>query len=87
MVRCLVLAIILALTASPAAAQVFKPKGNSSKADKKADKKPAKKAAPASSGASKKKAAANPRKPARDESSVAKLDADYVKITDDDEIE
>ena len=70
--------------AAPADAQVFKPKAKAPAAEKKRSRPSAKKAAKASrkKSSSKKRAAPKAAAPAPDDD-----DSDFVKITDDDEIE
>ena len=88
----LVISGLVSLASTSADAQVFKPKGKKSDAaERKSEKKPAKKKA------GKKKVTTKPRKNAvaeRDSSddeapepSSKNSDSDYVKITDDDDIE
>jgi hypothetical protein len=84
---------LLGLVAPAADAQVFKPKGKKSDVvEKRSEKK-----APAKKKAGKKKVTTKPRKAAvadrdRDDEETSEpasknVDADYVKITDDDDIE
>lgn len=87
--RALVIALVLGLV-SIANAQVFKPKGKKADAvEKKPEKKAVKKTTKApkkKTGAKSKKAAAADREDSSDSGSKAE-DFDFVKITDDDEIE
>lgn len=88
----LVISGLVSLAGTSADAQVFKPKGKKSDA---AERKPEKKAAKKKAG--KKKVTTKPRKAERDTSddeapepsskSSKNADPDYVKITDDDDIE
>lgn len=93
MVRWLGLLLALGLVAAPAEAQVFKPKGKKTETAKKAPAKkaPAKKAsAKKSKKATKAKARKSRERTRSDEEAPARSkrnDPDFVKITDDDEIE
>ena len=89
MLRRLAILIVLAMFASPASAQVFKPKSKkpaAAKAEKKAPKKQPRTAPTKKRPAAKKKAAARPDDQ-ESESAPKGADKDYVKIWDDEEIE
>lgn len=82
MARWLIVLAVLGL-AAPADAQVFKPKGKKTESgEKRPAKKKAKKAAKKKGSTKRKSAAAR-----RDRSDDSKVDPDYVKITDDEDIE
>lgn len=81
MARWLIVLAVLGL-AAPADAQVFKPKGKKTESSEKKPAKKAKKASKKKTTAKRKNAAAD-----RDRSAGRKVDPDYVKITDDEDIE
>lgn len=81
MARWLIVLAVLGL-AAPADAQVFKPKGRKTESSEKKPAKKTKKAAKKKGTTKRKSAAAD-----RDRSERRKVDPDYVKITDDDDIE
>ena len=84
MARWLIVLAVLGL-AAPADAQVFKPKGKKTESG---EKRPAKKAKKAKKAAKKKGTAKRKSASARrDRSDEPKVDPDYVKITDDEDIE